>query len=210
MQYKAIIDISWPITADMTAYKDRKLVVVNKTKTFEKDQVREAVVTIGTHSGTHVDAPAHFVATGHTIDQLNLSLLVGRCRVLDLTHCVERITVDDLAVHGIQAGERILCKTCNSQEDPTAPFNPSFVFIDDAASAYLVTRKVAAVGIDYLGIERQQPEHQTHQQLLEAGIAIIEGLRLASVPPGLYDLICLPMLMNGLDAAPARAILLQY
>ncbi len=209
MNYTKIIDISWPISPEMTAYKDKNIVFFNRTKTFDHDHVREALVTIGTHSGTHIDAPAHFLATGATIDQQPLAPLVGLCRVLDLTHCIEKITTQDLVLHDIKPGERILCKTRNSDVEPTACFNPAFVFIDKTASEYLASCKILAVGIDYLGVERGQPNHETHIVLLGAGIAVIEGLRLAAVQPGAYDLICLPLLMNGLDGAPARAILLQ-
>jgi arylformamidase len=209
MHYKAIIDISWPISEAITAYKDRKVVSIIQTKQFEQDGVREAVVTLGTHTGTHVDAPAHFLAAGKTIDQLALPHVVGACRVLDMTDCIDELTVADFERYNIQPGERLLCKTKNSILAANAPFNQHFVYLGAAASEYLAAKGVLAVGVDYLGIERQQPGHDTHKALFNADITIIEGLRLVDVLPGNYFLICLPLLMDSLDAAPARAILLQ-
>ncbi len=210
MQYTNIIDISWPISPTMTAYKDKKMVSFTGTKQFETDHVREAHVLISTHTGTHIDAPAHFLATGATIDKQSLSPLIGACRVIDLTHCVEKITASDLALHDLKPGERILCKTRNSLCSSEDVFNPLFVFIDYSASMFCVEQKISTIGIDYLGVERSQPGHETHTTLLGAGIALIEGLRLAHVQSGVYDLICLPLFLNGLDGSPARAILLEH
>ncbi|MBM3893821.1 cyclase family protein [Candidatus Dependentiae bacterium] len=210
MKYTNLIDISWPISPTMTAYKDKKVVSFTATKQFETDQVRETHVLIGTHTGTHIDAPAHFLATGETIDKQSLSRLIGACRVIDLTHCVEKITASDLALHNLKPGERILCKTRNSLRSSEDLFNPLFIFIDHSASIFCVEQKISAIGVDYLGIERSQPGHETHTTLLGAGIALIEGLRLAHVQPGVYGLICLPLLLDGLDGSPARAILLEH
>jgi arylformamidase len=203
-----IIDISWPITPTMTAYKNRRLVTVAHTKTFQRDAARESMITLGSHTGTHVDAPAHFLSEGATIDQILLEPLVGPCKVLDMTRCGEEITPADLESCDIQAGDRVLFKTRNSLREPAAVFDPTFVFLGMQGAQWLAARGVLAVGIDYLGIERGQPGHETHQALLGSGIPIIEGLRLAGAHPGHYTLVCLPLLLMGLDGAPARAILM--
>lgn len=208
MQTDSLIDISWPISPDMTAYKDRKVVVFEATKTFDKDEVREALVTLGTHSGTHVDAPAHFVKDGKTIDQISLDHFIGSCRVLDMTVCKEKISADDLRAHKPQEHEIILLKTKNSQLKVQEPFNKDFVYIDSSAAQFLAECRVKTVGIDYLGIERGQSDHASHIALFEAGIIIVEGLRLAQAQGGHYFLSCLPLLLAGLEAAPARALLL--
>src|SRR5688572_22168581 len=109
--YSKIIDISWPISPAMTAYKDRSIVTFTSTKTFEKDHAREATVLLGTHSGTHVDAPAHFLERGHMIDQTKLEALIGSCNVLDLTTVEEKITAQDLHPFAIKQHDRILLKT---------------------------------------------------------------------------------------------------
>ncbi len=204
-----IIDISWPISPRMTAYKNRHVVLFTSTKFFEIDQVRESLLTTGSHTGTHVDAPAHFMADGSTIDQTPLHALVGSCRVLDLGSVAEVITVANLESFDVQSGERLLLKTKNSNRASDQEFDPNFVYLGAEAAAWLATKQVLAVGIDYLGIERNQPAHETHLALLSNNIAIIEGLRLAQVAPGTYTLVCLPLLAIGLDGAPARAILMS-
>lgn len=203
-----IIDISWPITQQMTAYKDRSVVKIQPTKTFAQDQAREALITLGTHTGTHVDAPAHFIDNGKTVDQLSLEKLMGKCRVLDLQNVQGGITRENLMQHTIVPGEIILLKTSNSLLADTQLFDPEFVYLAHSGAQYLVESQACAVGIDYLGIERNQPAHETHIELLNHDMPIIEGLRLALVDAGIYKLICLPLNMPGLEAAPARALLL--
>jgi arylformamidase len=204
-----IIDISWPITPSMTAYKDKKIVAFEHAKNFAQDNVCESYITLGSHTGTHVDAPAHFMQQGSTIDQLPLQALIGPCRVLDMTHIDEYIGRDDLTNQSLQEGEIILFKTTNSALSANQPFNKNFVYVAASAAEVLVEKKVKAVGIDYLGIERNQPDHATHTTLFKNNIVIIEGLRLQRVQPGHYTLYCLPLAVVGLEAAPARAVLIK-
>lgn len=202
-----IIDISWPLDERTTAYKDKKTISFNNTKTFEKDGVRESIITIGSHSGTHIDAPAHFLKNGKTIDTIPLDQLTGPCKVIDLVHVRDVIEMHHLQEHDIEEGDFILIKTANSTLPPTAPFKEDFVYLSAAAAYYLVDCGIELIGFDYLGIERNQPAHDTHTLLMQADIAIVEGLRLAKVRAGEYLFVCLPLLVVGLDAAPARAIL---
>lgn len=204
-----IIDISWPISSEMTAYKDKHIVTFQQTKEFDQDGVRETIITLGSHTGTHIDAPAHFVRDGATLDELNLESYNGVARVIDMMHLDDRIEPQHLEALSITAGEILLFKTKNSALSVTAPFNPAFVYVSAQAAHYLVEKKIRAVGIDYLGIERMQPDHATHTAFMHAGIVIIEGLRLQHVVPGDYFLWCLPLKMPGLDGAPARAILIE-
>lgn len=204
-----IIDISWPLSPDATAYKDKNVIQFNPTKTFATDKARETLITVGSHSGTHVDAPAHFMEHGGTVDSIDLNQLVGPCVVLDLTHVQATITRADLESFDIPQGSRVLCKTANSTLDATAPFNPKFIYIDAAAAEYLATKKIAAIGVDYLGIERNQPGRETHLAFLSNNIPIIEGLRLKDVSAGEYFLCCLPLSVVGLDGAPARVVLFE-
>lgn len=209
MNAQQIIDISWPITNDITTYKNKKFVSITPIRKFEDGGVRESTITLWSHTGTHIDAPAHFVADGATIDAIDLRSVVGTCQVLDLTAVNDRITVADLERHKISANDIVLFKTRNSQKPPTALDTMDFVYLDAEAASYLVLKGVRAVGTDHLGIERGQPKHETHITLLQAGVIIIEGLRLAYVVPGNYFLCCLPLAIVGGDAAPARAILLK-
>lgn len=203
-----IIDISWPITSEMTAYKDKQVVHLQQTKQFAQDGARETLITLSSHTGTHIDAPAHFLQDGKTMDQLD-ACCVGPAQVIDMTHiddCIDNIHLQKL---DIQPDMILLFKTKNSGFAATAPFNYAFTYVNGAAAAYLVSKKIKAVGIDYLGIERNQPNHETHETFMKSGITIIEGLRLYDVEPGSYMFWCLPLKMPGLDGAPARAILLE-
>lgn len=202
-----IIDISWPITHDTTTYKDRGGVAFEYTKTFEKDGARESAVRLGAHTGTHVDAPAHFLQDGKTIDKVRLEQLIGPCLVIDCTDARDAVTACDVIDVTIEPNTIVLFKTRNSLLQPTEPFVYDFIYVHQEAADFLVKRKVKAVGIDYLGIERNQPGHATHVTLFNAHIPIIEGLRLGHVEPGQYTLCCLPLAMQGVEAAPARAVL---
>lgn len=206
---KKIIDISWPISQATTGYKDKNVVEFREIKHFAKDGARETAFCLSSHTGTHVDAPAHFMKDGATIDQLDLKTLVGDCRVLDVTSALEKITGEVLEDHKIESGDIVLLKTANSLKTATEKFTPHFVYLDVTGADYLVSKKVKGVGIDYLGMEHSQHGHPTHITLMKKNITIIEGLRLGNVKAGEYMLVCLPLLMIGLEAAPARAVLIE-
>ena len=209
MDLKNFIDISWPISPAMTTYKDNKPVHFTAQKTFAVDHVRDTTITLNTHTGTHIDAPAHFLQDGATTEKLLLSAFNGPCTVLDLAHVNEQITKADLEKLTIEKNRIILLKTKNSLHDATAAFDFSFVYLTVEAAEFLVEKKIRAVGIDYLGIERNQPGHPTHKKLLSSNIPIIEGLRLENVVAGHFTLLCLPLALHGLEATPARAILYE-
>ena len=206
-----IIDISWPISPTVTEYKDRRTVTFDAAKIFERDGVRESVISMNVHTGTHVDAPAHFLQHGSTIDTTPLVSLVGSCVVLDCTDVKDAITAEHLELYAdlCGAGDIVLLKTINSDEPAEGPFNKNFVFLSGSGAQFLADIEVKAVGIDYLGIERGQADHATHEILLSRSIPIIEGLRLAAVQAGNYFVCVAPLLVQGLEAAPARAFLIE-
>lgn len=204
-----IFDISWPISSATTGYKDKKVVNFQPVKSFDVDGVRETTITISAHSGTHVDAPSHFVRDGKTIDQIDLSSLIGKAKVFDMSVVSDGITRDHLENLQIDAGDIVLFKTTNSATQATDKFTPHFIFLEISGAQLLVERKVRAVGIDYLGIERGQQGHLTHNLLFKHEINVIEGLRLGNVNEGTYFLCCLPLNTIGIEAAPARAVLIQ-
>jgi arylformamidase len=204
-----IIDISWPISENMTGYKDKPACTIEQVKKIATEQVRESRICLSSHAGTHVDAPSHFLQSGVSIDSLELKKLIGPCKVIDMMHINESIGYQDLKELGISAGDIVLFKTKNSNYSPTDQFQYNFVYLNQSGAQYLGDCGVTSVGIDYLGIERNQSEHTTHTLLLSKGIPIIEGLRLAYVAAGSYDLYCLPLYLIGAEAAPARAILVQ-
>ena len=207
MKYSKIIDISWPITPTMTSYKNGNEVKFADLASWEKDKYRKSLITLSTHSGTHVDAPSHFHEHGETFEKLSLSSMVGPCKVLDATHCSEKITKQDLEKQNITQDDIILFKTKNSNLKTDVPFDPNFIYLELSAAQLLADKKIKAVGFDYLGIERHQPGHDTHSILFNNQITIIEGLRLNHVTPGDYFFCCLPLAIQGLEAAPARAVL---
>ncbi len=204
-----IIDISWPISQEMTSYKNKKSVEIKQTKSIATDHVMESHLSLNVHSGTHVDAPAHFLPQGRTIDELPLDSLCGFATVLDLTRVNDVIEPEDIVEHTIKKDAIILLKTKNSFLSPTASFHDQFVYLSAGAAHYLSKQKIKAIGIDYLGIERNQPTHETHTIFMQQQIPIIEGLRLAHVAAGNYFFIAFPLHCIGLDAAPARAVLFE-
>ena len=160
-----------------------------------------------THTGTHVDAPLHFIEGGQGVDQIGLQRVVGPAEVLDCTGMRE---VNAAALRGrVRADVIPLLKTDSSALPETQPFREDYVYITADAARYLVASGVKAVGIDYLSIAAFKDGVPVHHALLGAGIIVIEGLRLAHVRPGRYTLVCLPIKIKGGDGAPARAILIE-
>jgi len=212
-----MIDISWPLTSQATVWKDakeRKVAVTEFREWGVEGEFRESNLFMGLHSGTHVDAPAHFLLSGSQVHQIQPADLSGPCRVLDLSsERMERDMISDLVLKKheshINEGEIILFKTKNSDLSPTAPFTPDYVSLAKSGAEFLASKKVKAVGTDYLGIEKGQPNHETHKTLLghDPAIYIIEGLRLKHVEPGFYYLLCMPLLIVGAEGAPCRAVL---
>lgn len=168
----------------------------------------ESRISMGAHSGTHMDAPIHFLPEGDGIDQMPLSATIGLATVIHI-HNRHSITRRELMRHSIAKGDRVLLKTYNSPRCwEAARFLSDFVYLANDAALWLVDRGVRTVGIDYLsigGYKKNGPE--VHRLLLSHRIWIIEGLNLTHVEPGIYEMICLPLRLEGADGAPARAIL---
>lgn len=203
-----IYDISMDIHEKMTVYKnkDEKRPVIKVLQDFSKGSSYESRISMDMHTGTHIDAPLHMIEKGSTMDEFNIENVITECKVLDLTSIKDRITEEDLENKGINEEEFILLKTRNSFEEG---FDFNFVFLHESGARYLKERGIKGVGIDSLGIERSQEGHETHKILLGNGITIIEGLRLKEVNEGKYLLCALPLKIKGVEAAPARAILIE-
>lgn len=165
-------------------------------------------MSMSAHTGTHMDAPLHFIKNGMGIDDLPLSAVIGRCRVIGIGNR-EAITVEELKRHRIRPGERLLFKTENSARCwSTDRFVDDYVHISVEAAKMLADRKVRTVGIDYLSVGGYKKGGvQTHVILLKAGIWLIEGLDLSQVEPGPHELIALPLRIREGDGAPARVLL---
>ena len=208
-QKERVIDISWPLSKKSTSFRNRSLFKLAATRSFQRDHKRETKITLSSHTGTHIDAQSHFLESGKTVDQYELQKLVGNCRVLDFTKLKKRITAADLKTHRIKKNEIILLKTHNSFHTETDQFDENFVYLAPSGATFLKDKRVKAVGIDYLGIERGDIHHNTHKTLLRAEIPIVEGLRLAKAQAKKYYFVCLPLALQDIDAAPARAILIE-
>lgn len=202
-----LIDISMPICPGMPVYKNKeeKQPVFETTSDFATASAHETRLHMDAHTGTHIDAPLHMLEGGATIESIPLTQLVRSCRVVDLTSVRGGIGAADLDPVQPLPGEFLLFKTRNSWDDT---FNPEFVYVAADAAERLAAAGVAGVGIDGLGIERAQPGHETHKRLMNAGVVIIEGLRLAGVATGVYTMVAAPLALLGIDAAPARVFLL--
>jgi arylformamidase len=173
------------------------------------DPVNVSVLRCGVHSGTHVDAPWHFLPQGTTSEHLSLDVLIGPAVVAYLPDAAV-ITAHDLEqLHLPAQTTRLLLRTRNSERWTAGEqqFSEDFVALSADAAQWIVERDIRLVGIDYLSIQRYHDGPETHQILLTAGVIIIETLNLAGVEPGQYELLCLPILLVGAEAALARAVL---
>jgi len=193
----------------MVHWPNNPPVCIERMLDIERDDTANvSKLSMGAHTGTHMDAPIHFLQAGKGIDTMPLTATIGRARVIEIRD-PESIKPEELYPHHIQHGERILFKTRNSTRCwQTTDFVQDFVYISQEAARYLASQQVQTVGVDYLSVGGFFKDGvETHQALLEAGIWIIEGLNLESVLPGIVELICLPLKIEGCDGAPARAIL---
>jgi arylformamidase len=173
-------------------------------------RVTMSMLEIISHTGTHIDTPLHFIAGGSTVSDMPLDATIGPCRVIEIADR-EKIKVSELEKHNIKKGERLLFKTANSPTVYTSEkFVEDYVYLDGDAADYLVARGIILFGLDNITIGHfKEPDNlrRTHRTLLAAGIYILENCALAEVPPGQYELLCLPLLMWKGDAGPCRAIL---
>lgn len=204
-----ILDVSMEITPDITVWreKDERRPDFRVTRNFVDGKgAYESRVALDMHTGTHIDAPLHFVPGGKTIESIGLDRLVRRVKVIDMTSLERCITKEDLLTLDIEHDDFLLFKTKSSFVDR---FDPDFVYIERSGAQYLVEKEVAGVGTDALGVERSQSDHATHIQLLSHEIVIIEGLRLAQVEPGEYLMVAAPLRLSGVEASPARVMLID-
>jgi arylformamidase len=203
-------DISVPIHTSMPVYEGDPPVEVTLLLSIEKgDQANVSRLLMGAHTGTHVDAPRHFVQGAATVDEIPLEILIGSVRVIDVPS-VGAITAEVVAGMDLESAERVLFKTSNSELWRQNGFRKDFVYITGDAAEYLIEAGVKLVGIDYLSVEEfGSPQANAHLALLRAGTVILEGINLSEVLPGNYKLICLPLLIKGCDGAPCRAVLVE-
>ena len=203
-------DISVAISPDLPTWPgDTRIVVERVEKIEDGGGANVTSLTMSAHTGTHVDAPYHFIQQGISVDQLPIDLLTGRAYVLHLPN-VDLITAEVLEDADIPPRtRRVLFKTRNSDywANQESGFIEDYVALSASAAIYLVDRGVKLVGVDYLSVAPYEATTPTHKILLEAGVVIVEGLNLSEVDQGRYTFYCLPLKIAGADGAPARAIL---
>jgi arylformamidase len=197
-------DVTRPIRSGMPVYPGDPAVEVEAVATVASDGCAVARLALGTHTGTHLDPPAHFIDGGLTVDQAPLDLLFGRARVVSVggVRAIGPAVVQAEALTGV---ERVLFQT---RHEPAEEDAAGYVFLEPEAARLLAEGGTRLVGIDTFSVDPMEPgEASTHLELLSRGVWILERLDLTGVPPGDYDLFCLPLKIAGGDGAPARVVL---
>jgi arylformamidase len=206
------LDISVPLQPGITQWPTQQDLEIRTLADHEEQQHHESEVRqLNMHLGTHIDAPLHFIPNGNSLQAIGLDRLMGPAQVISITGCAV-VTADHLAEADIhEATTRLLIHTDNSAkwDHPTHKFDPDYCALDASAARWLIDHDIDLVGIDYLSIQKFNDGPEVHQLLLGAEVIILETLDLRDISPGMYHLICLPLRINDVEGAPARAIL-QY
>jgi len=208
-----IIDISVPVSPGLPVWPGDSPVVLERYQSLsEGDDCNASRICCSVHTGTHVDAPGHFIDKASTVEDLSLDTLIGPAIVIEVP-VVGAIEPDFLESVSLPHDTiRLLFKTRNSDlwRKPDHDFHSDFVALSPQAANWIVEREIRLVGVDYLSVQMfADPEPLTHRTLLNAGVVVVEGLDLQNAHPGLYQLICLPVKLVGSDGAPARAVLIE-
>jgi len=209
-----ILDISLPVSPALPVWPGDSPVKVERYRSIATgDECNVSRLSCSVHSGTHVDAPSHFIDKAPAIDELPLEALIGPVLIVEVPQVDTRIEPEFLDSLSLPAGtERLLFKTRNSNlwRQAEHSFQTEYVALTQEAASWIVARGIRLVGIDYLSVQLfTDSKPLTHCILLQAGVVIIEGLNLRHVSPGAYQLVCLPLKLVGCDGAPARAVLIE-
>jgi kynurenine formamidase/threonine dehydrogenase-like Zn-dependent dehydrogenase len=202
------IDLTVGIRHEMVHYPGDPAVELKQTKHLDRgDPATVSHLSLGVHTGTHVDAPVHFIGGAAGVDEFSIDAMIGPARVIEILD-KEICSAQDLAPYDIRSGERLLLRTNNSSRCWNVDtFVEDYVHLDTSAARMLAERQVRMVGIDYLSVGRGKDGPEVHRILLEAGVVIVEGLDLSRVNAGSYDVVCLPLKILGGDGAPARVVI---
>jgi len=211
-----IYDVTVPVSNELPTWPSDPGVEITDWRSFAAgDGVNVSMLNLGAHTGTHVDAPAHFIEGAAKVESLSLDALIGEAVVIQLPEDARVIDVEFVQQHFTPGTERVLFKTRNSAfwSEAEPQFHTDFTYLDLPAARWLVEQGIKLVGIDYLSIEKYASEkHETHLALLSHGVVILEGLNLSGINAGKYELICLPLRLrsNKGDGAPARVVLRDF
>lgn len=207
-------DISLTLSADLPVWPGDPAVSIDRVKKIEEGaNSNVSEIHMRVHSGTHIDAPVHFLnESDQAVESISLDILVGFCAVVEVPPEANEITREVLeGLYLPQGSKRILFKTRNSNywKEGVREFQPDFVGIDEGAANYLVEKGYKLVGLDYLSISPYKRSRPTHEAFLKAGVVLLEGVDLSRVGEGYYSIFCLPLKLKGSDGAPARVILIE-
>jgi arylformamidase len=205
-----IYDVSVPIRTGGLVYPGNPEINIELQQAVAKGaSANVSFVRFGSHTGTHADSSRHFFDDGQSVDQIPLERLIGPAILISYPDDVRAVTADHLKAKNLQGRKRVLIRTRNSGLLSQKEFVPDYTFLAPDGAQYLVDIGVELVGVDYLSIEQfHSGHHRTHRTLLERSVVIVEGLDLSAPPAGEYQLICLPLRLEGCDGAPARAVLI--
>lgn len=209
---RTIIDVSRPIFTGMAIYPRNPPVEITPARSIARgDSSNVSALALGSHTGTHVDAPLHMAEGAAGVDELSLDPFIGPAIVVRIADDVRAIDARHVDALDLQRGERVVFRTRNSARfAETGKFEEDFTYLAPEGAAALVARGVALVGVDALSVEQYHAgHHRAHDTLLQNGVAIIEGLDLHAVEPGRYELLCLPLRIRHGDGAPARVVLMR-
>lgn len=201
-----LIDITRKLTSESYVYPGDPVFRTHEICTTDAGDIcTVSEICLGTHSGTHIDAPSHFITKGRPISSYSLNDLCGRAKVFEV--CKYEIGADDIACIEIEKGDIVLFKTLNKAFDGISPLK-KHSYLSEEAALYLAGKKIKLAGIDYITVDNEASNnYPTHKILLGAGIPILENIDLSSVSPGIYNLYCFPLFTEAIDAAPVRAAL---
>jgi arylformamidase len=206
-----IIDISIPLNSKLPTWPDGYGLKISKILEIdENSDVNVSRLDLDVHCGTHIDAPLHFVKDGKSTNEIKLERLIGEVLVIEFDEEISIITAELLESKKINKNvKRILLKTSNSHKKlwDLDKFDKDFCAISSDAASWLYENNIDLIGIDYCSIQKFHDSNDTHKILLENNIIILEGLDLRQVEEGLYNLICLPLNVEGIEGVPVRAIL---
>ncbi len=203
-------DITLEISRDTVVYPGDPLVEIAQVMSIPNgDPLNLTSISMGAHTGTHVDAPRHFCENGMGIHELPLDCLIGSAKVFHVKG--DAVDYENLKAFDIVKGDIILIRTRNSDMIADAgEFYTDYAYITPAAASYLAGVGIKTLGFDYLSVERYgSTSFETHHALLDRGIVIIEGLVLKDIKPGKYEIMALPMKLKGGDGSPARVVLVE-
>lgn len=208
---KRLYDISVPVRSGGLIYPGNPAISIEPQQSISQGAgANVSRISFGSHTGTHVDAARHFIDDGRTVDRIPLDRLVGPAILVAVPDDVMVIGMSELEHHDLGGHKRVLIRSRNSGFLLEPGFVADYTYLAPDAAEYLVSLGVELVGVDYMSIEQfHSGHHRTHRTLLERDVVIVEGLDLSVPAPGEYDLVCLPLRLEGLDGAPARAILMD-